>query len=71
MGDSGTNDKKIRCVKVTRPLMDDGRASVTYRLESFSASDEFDGAEFGDVIKLELLEMTEEAFDALPEFEGW
>ncbi len=34
-------------------------------------SDEFDGAEPGDIVQFELLAMTEEEFRALPEFRGW
>ena len=32
---------------------------------------EFDGAEIGDTIQLELIEMTEEEYQRLPEFQGW
>jgi len=33
--------------------------------------DEFDGAEIGDEVVLELCEMTREEIDTLPEFDGW
>jgi len=32
---------------------------------------EFDGAEIGEAITVELCEMTEQELDDLPEFEGW
>ena len=32
---------------------------------------EFDGAQSGDEITLELVEMEESEYEALPEFEGW
>lgn len=36
-----------------------------------SLQDEFEGAEVGDSICIEVVEMTDEEFKALPEFEGW
>lgn len=32
---------------------------------------ELDGAEVGEVWTLEIIEMTEEDYELLPEFEGW
>jgi len=34
-------------------------------------ADLFDGADVGRTYKLQLVEMTQEAYDALPEFEGF
>ncbi len=62
--------RKIPCVKVTRPETHAGLWCV-YRLASFSAADEFDGAEVGEMITMELCEMTQAELDALPEFTGW
>lgn len=59
------------CVKVTRPDSHGEKFSCTYRLQGFSAADEFDGADIGEKITLELIEMTDEEYTALPDFEGW
>jgi hypothetical protein len=32
---------------------------------------EFDGSEIGDKVTLQLAEMTEEEYEALPDFPGW
>jgi hypothetical protein len=65
------DDPKIPCVKLTRPDLDGGRASCIYEMHQFSAADEFVGAEIGEKLQLEYIEMTREEIDALPEFEGW
>jgi len=36
-----------------------------------SAEAELDGAEVGDFVKLTLCEMSEDEYNALPEFMGW
>ncbi len=67
-------EKKIPCVKETRPDMDDGRNSCMWRLDkpyTLLLEDLFDGAEVGEKVVLEYCEMTEAELDALPEFEGW
>ena len=74
MCDSGTNDKKVRMFKVTRA--DYPGASCTYGdLATVQDAEvdgaEFDGAEIGDKITIELVEMTEDERENLPEFEGW
>ena len=66
----GQPSQKIQCVKVTRPDSH-GDDWCLYRLAGFSAADEFDGAELGERVTLELCEMTEAELDALPEFGGW
>jgi hypothetical protein len=71
MCDSGRNDKKVRCVRETRPDYDDSGSSCTWRLSAIDIEDLFDGADVGEKVVLELCEMTEEELDALPEFEGW
>ncbi len=72
MCDSGKPiEQTVLCVKVTRPDIDDGRSSCIYRLHQFRAEDEFAGAELGDRISLEYIEMNEADLEALPEFEGW
>lgn len=60
----------IRCVKVTRPETH-GAQNCIYSLDKFSAFDEFDGADPGEKIQLELLELPEDVFQALPDFTGW
>jgi hypothetical protein len=62
---------KIPCVKLTRPDLDNGRTSCILEMHQFSASDEFAGAEIGEKLQLEYIEMTREEIDALPEFGGW
>jgi len=61
---------KKQYVKVTRPDVSPGVFCV-YPIASFAAYDEFDGAEVGDTIVMELCEMTDAEFEALGEFEGW
>jgi hypothetical protein len=63
-------DGKVPCVKVTRPDTH-GEDWCLYRMAGFSVADEFDGAEVGERITLELCEMTEEEIKALPDFQGW
>jgi hypothetical protein len=67
--DSGTNDRKIRVFKVTRP--DYPGNSCTYRDAATAIDGEFDGAEPGDTIHITLMEMSEDELERLPEFEGW
>ncbi len=69
MCDSGTNDKKIKVYAVTKP--DYPGNSCTYRDGATVIDGEFLGAEVGDSITVTLLEMTEDQFDNLAEFEGW
>ena len=61
----------MKFIRVTRP--DLGGGGYTQKIDG--ASDlidaEFDGAEIGEKIVLELVEMTQEEYDALPEFTGW
>lgn len=75
MCDSGRPvDKKIRCVKVSRPELDDGRNCYVMPIERFElggVGGEFDSADAGDKVLLEYCEMTEAELDVLPEFEGW
>lgn len=70
MCDSGTNDKKVRMFKVTRPSLGTGQWCVFGDLASVQDA-EFDGAEIGDKIVVQPIEMTEDERDNLPEFEGW
>ena len=65
------NEAKVRCLKVTRPEC--GNQYCVYRLDEpqHLVDGEFDGAEIGDQITLELCEMTETELAALPEFAGW
>jgi len=66
-----STEEKVKCVRVTRPDSHGAKYFCIYRLASFSAADEFDGAENGEQIVLELCEMTEAALKELPDFEGW
>lgn len=58
-------------VKVTRPESHGITFGCIYPIASFSASDEFDGAEIGDTIKLTLVEMSKEEVEKLGDFTGW
>lgn len=61
----------IKCVKIRRPETHGPKMWAAMPLTAFSALDEFDGAETGDRVELELCEMAQEELDALPEFDGW
>jgi hypothetical protein len=54
--------------KVTRP--DIGSSFCIFRNWE-DVECEFDGAEEGDVIHIQLVMMTDEEYDNLPDFEGW
>lgn len=69
MCDSGTNDKMIRGYTVTRA--DYPGSSCSYRDWGTLLDAELDGAEIGDKITIELIQMTEDKWEDLPEFEGW
>lgn len=69
MCDSGTNDKKVKMFKVTRAEYPGN--SCTYGDLATVQDAEFGGAEIGEKITIELIEMTEDQRDNLPEFEGW
>lgn len=58
----------MKVYKVTRP--DCGSQWCIYH-DWASVHSEFDGAEVGDVIHVELIELTEKELADLPEFEGW
>ena len=64
-------EPKIPYVKVTRPDSHGEKYGCWCALSGFSAADEFDGAEIGERITLELCELTQAEIDAMPEFNGW
>ena len=66
-----SDEPKFRYVKITRPDSHGEKFACVYPLAAFSATDEFDGAEIGERIVLELCEFTQAEIDAMPEFEGW
>jgi hypothetical protein len=61
-------EEKMNVYKVTRP--DSGTQFCVYRKWS-DVESEFDGADWGDTIHVELMSMTEKELEALPDFEGW
>lgn len=63
-------DALRKVFKVTRPDVAPGKACIYGDLAMVQDA-EFDGAEVGDTIVIELLEMTEHLFMKLPDFEGW
>jgi hypothetical protein len=62
------SDESITVYKVTRP--DYGKQFCIYQSWTDVAS-EFDGADWGDIIHVEIARMTPAELDALPDFEGW
>lgn len=64
------NDSKIECVKVRRPATH-GDMWCVMPVSMFSLVDEFDGAELGERIELEYIQLCESELAAIPEFEGW
>ncbi len=73
MCDSGKAvEKRILCLKESHPDVDDGRTSCIWRMDvKGNLETILDGAEPGDRIILDVVEMTEADLEALPEFEGW
>lgn len=69
MCDSGVDETKVRVFKVMRP--DYGKKWCVFRDWASVADAEFDGAEIGDQIIVELAEMTQHELENLPDFEGW
>lgn len=65
----GQNTEKKKYVQVSL----DGMIGYTQPLSAVSTAIEadFDCAELGTKLTLELVEMTEEQFENLPEFDGW
>ena len=55
--------------KVTRPAL--GKQWCIYRDPQTLADAELTDSEVGDVLHIEVAEMTEAELNALPEFEGW
>ena len=63
-------NQKIKCIKVSRPDTH-GKDFCMWKWKDFDIENEFDGAEVGETILLELCEMTEEEYEELGEFDGW
>ncbi len=63
--------QKVRCVKISRPETSGSLWALRQLNATGILQDEFDGAEVGERIEVEYCELTQEEFDALPEFEGW
>ncbi len=61
--------ERVRVFRVMRPDM--GNVSWISRDWETIADAEFDGAEAGDRITVEVAYMTEQELEKLPEFEGW
>ena len=62
---------KVPYIKVTRPATHGDKYGCWSPLKGFSVEAEFDGAEVGERIVLELCELTRDEILAMPEFEGW
>ena len=60
---------KILCVQAT--IDGQGSAYILMAIDSLDLPSLFDGAEVGDTYELKLIEMTQEEFDAMPEFSGF
>jgi len=60
----------MRCVKVE--LAEDYKGeSYIQEIDKLDLLGELDGAEVGTVLRLTIIEMTQEELDSLPEFMGW
>jgi hypothetical protein len=60
--------RQIKVYRVRRP--DCGLQHCVYRTWG-EVENEFDGADNGDMIHVEMMMMTEGEFQSLPDFEGW
>jgi hypothetical protein len=67
MCDSGTNDQKVIAYKVT---MGEGSNELYTRSLDFIEM-ELDGAEIGEKLEIEVVQVTEQFLMDLPEFEGF
>ena len=65
-----TRDGKLCCVEVTRPDTHPGTFCV-WKFNDFDLAAEMDGSEVGDRITLKYVELTDEEFDDLGDFDGW
>lgn len=65
------NETKLRFYRVSYP--DFGRASCVVTLEGMTEelNEMAHYGEVGDVMRVEIVEITQEEKDALPEFRGW
>lgn len=63
-------DGKKPCLKVSRPTTN-GSDFCVWKWTNFDINAEFDGAEEGDSITVELVYMTDKEFEDLGAFEGW
>lgn len=65
-----TRDGKLSCIEVRRPDVHPGLC-CTWKFSDFDLSAEMDGSEVGDSMTLTYVELTDEEFEALGEFDGW
>lgn len=65
---SETPTKKVM-YRVERPDVSPGLSCIYKTFGEVEA--EFDGAEVGETIQVEIVEMTDEEFEELGDFEGW
>lgn len=62
--------KTVRVYKLKFPDVGGGKWMV-FEPGQRGLNEELEGGEVGDKFEIEISEMTKEALDALPEFEGW
>lgn len=65
-----TADGKLSCVEVRRDDTHPGTFCV-WKMAEFDIRAEMDGMEVGESIQLTYLELTDEEFDDLGDFDGW
>jgi len=65
-----TKDGKLCCVEVRRPATHPGTC-CTWKFNDFDLRAEMDGSDVGDEINLRYVELTEDEFEALGDFDGW
>jgi hypothetical protein len=65
-----TKDGKLSCVQVRRPDTHAGQC-CTWKFNDFELDAEFGDCEVGESITLTYVELTDEVFEALGDFDGW
>jgi len=65
-----TREGKLCCVEVRRPDTHPGMC-CTWKFDDFDLRAEMDGSEVGEEIVLKYVELTDQQFDDLGDFDGW
>lgn len=65
-----TREGKLCCVEVRRPSTHGGMC-CTWKMNDFDIRAEMDGSEVGEEIVIRYVELTDDEFSALGDFDGW